>query len=42
MSVDAEPSRWPHIHATVPLANEAEAHRILHDRANLGKVVLVP
>jgi len=32
----------PHVHATVPFDNAAEAHRILHDRENLGKVVLVP
>lgn len=30
------------IHATVPYSNAAEAHRILHDRENTGKVVLVP
>lgn len=32
----------PHVHATVPFSQAAEAHRILHDRENLGKVVLVP
>ncbi len=32
----------PHVHAAVPFAEAAEAHRILHDRENLGKVVLVP
>lgn len=32
----------PHIHATVPFAQAAEAHRILHRRENIGKVVLVP
>lgn len=30
----------PHVHATVPFENAAEAHRILHDRENFGKVVL--
>lgn len=30
----------PHVHATVPSDNPAEAHRILHDRENLGKVVI--
>lgn len=32
----------PHIHARVPLDEAPEAHRILHRRENLGKVVLVP
>lgn len=32
----------PHVHAAVPFSNAAEGHRILHDRENLGKVVLVP
>lgn len=32
----------PHIHAVVPFSEAAEAHRILHDRENLGKVLLVP
>lgn len=32
----------PHIHAQVPFAEAAEAHRILHRRENIGKVVLVP
>jgi len=32
----------PVIHATVPFDNASEAHRILHDRENFGKVVLVP
>lgn len=31
----------PHVHATVPFEEPAEAHRILHARENLGKVVLV-
>jgi NADPH:quinone reductase-like Zn-dependent oxidoreductase len=30
----------PVVHATVPYTDAAEAHRILHDRENLGKVVL--
>jgi len=32
----------PQVHATVPFSNAPEAHRILHDRENLGKVVLIP
>ena len=31
----------PRIHAQVPFSNASEAHRILHDRENFGKVVLV-
>jgi NADPH:quinone reductase-like Zn-dependent oxidoreductase len=31
-----------HVHAVVPFSNAAEGHRILHDRENFGKVVLVP
>ena len=31
----------PVIHAEVPFEEVAEAHRILHDRENIGKVVLV-
>ncbi|TVQ94078.1 MAG: alcohol dehydrogenase [Deltaproteobacteria bacterium] len=31
----------PKIHAAVPFVEPAEAHRILHDRENLGKVILV-
>jgi NADPH:quinone reductase-like Zn-dependent oxidoreductase len=30
-----------HIHARVPFDNPAEAHRMLHDRENFGKVILV-
>ena len=32
----------PLVHATVPFDRAAEAHQILHDRANIGKVVLTP
>lgn len=32
----------PHIHARVPFAEAARAHRILHARENTGKVLLVP
>jgi NADPH:quinone reductase-like Zn-dependent oxidoreductase len=32
----------PHVHATVPFAQAAEAHHILHRRENVGKVLLVP
>ncbi|CAJ1496449.1 zinc-binding dehydrogenase [[Mycobacterium] kokjensenii] len=32
----------PIVHAAVPFANAAEAHRILAARENVGKVVLVP
>ncbi|MFZ5478610.1 MAG: zinc-binding dehydrogenase [Myxococcota bacterium] len=32
----------PHVHAAVPFAEAPEAHRILHRRENVGKVVLVP
>ncbi|MCB9664417.1 MAG: zinc-binding dehydrogenase [Alphaproteobacteria bacterium] len=31
----------PQVHAAVPFADVAEAHRILHRRENVGKVVLV-
>lgn len=31
----------PVVHAEVPFAEVAEAHRILHDRENVGKVVLI-
>jgi NADPH:quinone reductase-like Zn-dependent oxidoreductase len=30
----------PMIHSTVPYTDAAEAHRVLHDRKNLGKVIL--
>ena len=32
----------PVIHATVPFDQAGEAHRILHDRENQGKVLLIP
>ncbi len=32
----------PHVHAVLPFSRAAEAHQILHDRLNMGKVVLVP
>lgn len=32
----------PHVHATIPFAQAAEAHRILHRRENIGKVILIP
>lgn len=32
----------PLVHATVPFDNAAEAHRILHARENVGKVILTP
>src|SRR5262249_10150297 len=32
----------PHVHAAVPFSNAPEAHRLLHARENIGKVVLVP
>lgn len=32
----------PDVHAVVPFDQAAEAHRILQDRENLGKVLLVP
>jgi NADPH:quinone reductase-like Zn-dependent oxidoreductase len=32
----------PVVHAAVPFARAAEAHRILAARENVGKVVLVP
>ena len=32
----------PLVHAAVPFDRAAEAHQILHDRANIGKVVLTP
>lgn len=46
--LDALLERWqrgvvrPHVHARVPFAEAPEAHRILHRRENIGKVVLVP
>ena len=32
----------PIVHAAIPFSNAAEAHRVLHARENLGKVVLTP
>jgi NADPH:quinone reductase-like Zn-dependent oxidoreductase len=32
----------PHVHAEVPFSQAPEAHRLLHSRENVGKVVLVP
>jgi synaptic vesicle membrane protein VAT-1 len=32
----------PHVHAEVPFSKAPEAHRLLHARENVGKVVLVP
>lgn len=32
----------PAIHATLPLAEAAEAHRVIESRENLGKIVLTP
>jgi len=35
-----EGSIRPKVHATVPFDDAAEAHRIIHDRENIGKVIL--
>jgi NADPH:quinone reductase-like Zn-dependent oxidoreductase len=41
-------ARWeegalrPNVHAVVPFSQAAKAHEILHNRQNLGKVVLLP
>ena len=32
----------PHVHAQVPFSQVAEAHGMLENRENLGKVVLIP
>ena len=32
----------PRVHAVVPFSKAEEAHRLLHARENLGKVVLTP
>ena len=32
----------PHVHACIPFSRAAEAHGLLEDRKNFGKVVLVP
>ncbi len=42
LGMAAAGSLRPVVHARVPFSRAAEAHRILHDRENLGKVVLVP
>lgn len=41
MRLWAEDVLRPHVHARVAFGNAAEAHRILHDRENFGKVLLV-
>ena len=40
MSLWADGYLQPVIHAVVPYSDAAEAHRILHDRENLGKVLI--
>lgn len=46
-ALDTLMERWstghlqPQIHAAVPFEEAAEAHRMLHDRENVGKVVLI-
>lgn len=48
VALDALLARWqsgdlrPRVHATIPFEAAGEAHRLLHDRENIGKVVLVP
>jgi NADPH:quinone reductase-like Zn-dependent oxidoreductase len=32
----------PHIGATFPLGEAAQAHHFIHERKNLGKVLLIP
>jgi NADPH:quinone reductase-like Zn-dependent oxidoreductase len=32
----------PHVHATFPFEKAAEAHQLIHDRKNFGKVILTP
>jgi len=32
----------PHVHATFPFSQAAEAHQLIHNRENLGKVLLLP
>ncbi|MEZ4319473.1 MAG: medium chain dehydrogenase/reductase family protein [Myxococcota bacterium] len=32
----------PHVHATFPFEQAAEAHQLIHDRKNSGKVLLTP
>ena len=31
-----------HVHAALPFSRAAEAHQLIHDRQNFGKVLLVP
>jgi NADPH:quinone reductase-like Zn-dependent oxidoreductase len=32
----------PLVHATFPFEKAGEAHQLIHDRKNVGKVILVP
>jgi len=32
----------PHVGATFPLSEAAQAHHFIHERKNLGKVLLIP
>jgi NADPH:quinone reductase-like Zn-dependent oxidoreductase len=32
----------PHVHAALPFSRAAEAHQLIHDRRNVGKVLLIP
>jgi NADPH:quinone reductase-like Zn-dependent oxidoreductase len=32
----------PHVHAEVPFSRAPEAHRLLHARENIGKILLIP
>jgi NADPH:quinone reductase-like Zn-dependent oxidoreductase len=32
----------PHVHASFPFSQAAEAHQLIHDRENFGKVLLTP
>lgn len=41
LALVADGTLRPHVHAAVPFEQVAEAHRILHRRENVGKVVLV-
>ena len=42
MQLMGEGKLQPAVHAAIPLANAAEAHRIIERREQTGKVVLVP